>query len=80
MRDKMINSQDKTSDFTEIDDNLKPNMDEIQPQQLKIKTLAFLQSVLYIPKPRTIVANIAKGKTINRFDFKLMLVISDFSY
>jgi len=29
MRDKMINSDDKTSDFTEMDENLKPNTDEI---------------------------------------------------
>ena len=80
MRNKMIISEDKTSDFTELDDNLKPNMDKVQPQQSKIKTLAFLQSVLYIPKPRITAPKIAKGKTINRFDFKIMLVISDFSY
>jgi len=29
MRDKMIKSDDGTSDFTEIEKNLKPNTDEI---------------------------------------------------
>ncbi len=29
MRGKMINSDDKTYDFTELDENLKPNTDEI---------------------------------------------------
>ena len=29
MREKMINSEDETSDFTEMDENLKPNTDEI---------------------------------------------------
>ena len=29
MREKMINSEDETSDFTEMDENLKSNTDEI---------------------------------------------------
>ncbi len=29
MREKMINSEDETSDFTEMDENLKPNTGEI---------------------------------------------------
>ncbi len=29
MRDKMLNLEDKTSDFTDLDNNLKPNIDEI---------------------------------------------------
>jgi len=36
--------------------------------------------VLYIATPKITTANIAKGKTINKFDFMLILVITDFSY